>query len=568
MHMLTPKVKLTFRATGLPIIGAGAPCHGIVAWCVSTMHRKGRRVVLYPLFLPSFLPSIPMSTDYKDSKLENEKNVDYIETAEATDISLKLDKHGVPLSPQPTDDPEDPRNVSLSVSKRMKDAFILVQVSVLSALGYYNTASINPAYSQLSQEFGVSIVTASYQTTVSIALNGIGPFLFIPFAHVYGRRPIGVLSALGCGYAHNFGQLIGLRVLNGIFPVGLHWESQQQMISFTFTNVDERLAYSPFFRPQEHILRLSPKPEREAHNADGTGGLIGQFLGWRWVFKFAAILNSFCLIFTFFFLPETLYIRDSKVASKDPSFIGNSPVQTISYFRQYLSRMRLWRRFPGRQMRIRDFFLPYFRMIRYPSVIFPAIYYAAQYGLGSTLPAVTVSHIFAQEFGWDTLQIGLAYGLALLVGALAGETVGGWVVDGLMNRARRRAGPDAPSEIRLKAIWTGEIIVPYKAPWIVPILGMGVACFGVQCITTVIYTYLSDCHTSKSAEVGQVLNFVRQEIGMTFAFYAIVLGQAIGGYHLLFVFFVCMGSILAFIPILVLMWKGEEIRAAEERAFK
>lgn len=66
-----------------------------------------------------------------------------------------------------------------------------------------------------------------FDRTVTIAVNGLGPFLFIPFAHVYGRRPvylvttfIGVLSALGCAYVHNFGQLVGLRVLNGIFPVG------------------------------------------------------------------------------------------------------------------------------------------------------------------------------------------------------------------------------------------------------------------------------------------------------------------------------------------------------------
>lgn len=34
--------------------------------------------------------------------------------------------------------------------------------------------------------------------------------------------------------------------------------------------------------------------------------------------------------------------------------------------------------------------------------------------------------------GWDTLQIGLAYGTALLVGAFLGETAGGWVVDYIM----------------------------------------------------------------------------------------------------------------------------------------
>ncbi|KIK55030.1 hypothetical protein GYMLUDRAFT_887773 [Collybiopsis luxurians FD-317 M1] len=507
-----------------------------------------------------------MSTTSKDLKLEDEKNIEFIENAGIKETPLKLDKHGVPLSPQPSDDPEDPLNWG-----HWYRAFILLQVSVLSALGYYNTASINPAYAQLSEEFGVSIVTASYQTTVSIALNGVGPFLFIPFAHVYGRRPvylvttlIGALSALGCAYAHNFGQLVGLRVLNGIFPVGA---------ALGVATASDVYCLHERGRALGVFTVLSTTG---AHFAPIPGGLIGQFLGWRWVFKFAAIINSFCLIFTFFFLPETLYIRDANGTSTDSGF--SSTNQKRSFFSRYVARLRLGRHFPGRELRLGDFFWPYFKMIRYPSVIFPAIYYATQYGLGSTLPAVTVSHIFAQEFGWDTLQIGLAYGASLLVGALLGETMGGWVVDGLMNRARRRAGPSAPSEIRLKAIWTGEIIVPvgllwygfsiqYKAPWIVPILGMGAACFGVQCITTVMYTYVADCHTSKSAEVAQVFNFVRQEVGMTFAFYAIVLGEAIGGYHLLFVFFVCMGSILAFIPILVLMWKGEEIRAAERRAF-
>lgn len=46
---------------------------------------------------------------------------------------------------------------------------------------------------------------------------------------------------------------------------------------------------------------------------------------------------------------------------------------------------------------------------------------------------------------------------------------------------------------------------------------------------------------------------------MTFAFYAIPMADKIG-FQWEFIFFACMGSILAFIPILVLMWRGEEIR--------
>jgi hypothetical protein len=46
---------------------------------------------------------------------------------------------------------------------------------------------------------------------------------------------------------------------------------------------------------------------------------------------------------------------------------------------------------------------------------------------------------------------------------------------------------------------------------------------------------------------------------MTFAFYAILLADRIG-FQWEFVFFACMGSILAFIPIVFLMFKGQEVR--------
>jgi len=87
---------------------------------------------------------------------------------------------------------------------------ILLQVCILGALG---TAIINPAYGPLSKEFHITKVRASYQTTVVIALNGIGPFLWIPPANVYGRRPVylfttllGFASALGSAYSKNFNQ--------------------------------------------------------------------------------------------------------------------------------------------------------------------------------------------------------------------------------------------------------------------------------------------------------------------------------------------------------------------------
>lgn len=101
-----------------------------------------------------------------------------------------------------------------------------MQVAVLAGLGGMNTAIINPAYEPMSEALGISEIRASYQTTIVIAINGVAPFLWLPLANVYGRRPVylfctllGFASALGCAYAKTFGQLLVARAFNGFMPV-------------------------------------------------------------------------------------------------------------------------------------------------------------------------------------------------------------------------------------------------------------------------------------------------------------------------------------------------------------
>lgn len=88
--------------------------------------------------------------------------------------------------------------------------------------------------------------------------------------------------------------------------------------------------------------------------------------------------------------------------------------------------------------------------------------FSIAYGFGGTLPQVTVAHIFAENFGFSTLNIGLAFGGALTVGALAGELAGGMVVDVIIRREREKHGGHVEPEARLKAIWTGEFFVPVR----------------------------------------------------------------------------------------------------------
>jgi multidrug resistance protein len=396
-------------------------------------------------------------------------------------------------------------------------------------------------------------------------LNGIAPWIWIPLAHKFGRRPIylattflGFISALSCAYTQTFGQLIVARVFNGFFPVAFALGAATVVDLFPYHQRGRAMGF------------FTVTMVNGSHLAPIVGGLLGQYCGWRWIFKFVAIVDAIMLFTAFFCLPETLYMRTwstTKHESKE-SLALTRPVKFTKD--SYVSRLRLWSDFPELKLRPSHFVIPALKMARYPSVLFPALYYATMYGFASILPAVTVAAIFTEFFHWDTLTIGLTYGAALTLGGVLGECVSGWVVDSIIKRERKRLGRDPEPEVRLKAIWMGEIIVPagllvygfclqYRTAWIFPILGMGMACFGLQIITTTTYTYAIDCYRTESSEVAQLFNFIRQEIGFTFAFYVVHLGNKIG-YQWMFLMFALIGGVLAFVPMLPVMFKGAQWR--------
>lgn len=465
---------------------------------------------------------------------------------------------------------------------------MLLQVSLLAALGTLNTAIINPAYAKLAKELDITIVQASYQTTATVAVNGVGPFLWIPLANVYGRRPVylfttllGFASILGSAYAQTYAQLIGARIVNGLFPAAMALGPATVVDCFF---VHQRGRATGLFT----VLLTTG-----AHIAPILGGLVGQFLGWRWTFKLAAILDGSMFLVILFGLPETLYVRAHNSSNNLPMAAptNNRERETPSLgVKTYLSRLAPYAGpLPGLELHAADFILPVLRVAKYPSVLFPAAYYGAQYGFASILPAVTVAAIFSERFGWNTLDIGLAYGGALTIGGVLGELFAGMVLDALVKRARRRLGGggggagglrrlDPEPEARLLAVWTGAVAVPvglliygftieYRVHWFVPLFGMGLACFGLQPVATTCYTYSIDCYREKGGDVATLFNFIRQSFGMTFAFYVVLLCQRIG-YQFAFVLFVVWGSVLGFVPIVVLMWKGREIRAWFERREK
>ena len=218
-----------------------------------------------------------------------------------------------------------------------------------------------------------------------------------------------------------------------------------------------------------------------SHIAPLLGGPIGQFLGWRWCFKFAAIIDGVMFLVILFCLPETLYVRPETDSKTEVPEVKSKDTKGV-----FSDGLKLKDRNPELPLRLNQFVWPSIKMARYPSVLFPALYYATQYGFASILPAVTVANIFNKEFKWDTLQIGLGYGLSLTIGGCLGELAAGMVLDAIVKRKIKMNGKKPHPEARLQAIWTGEILVPaglliygftiqYKTHWMGPLMGMGKA---------------------------------------------------------------------------------------------
>lgn len=184
-----------------------------------------------------------------------------------------------------------------------------------------------------------------------------------------------------------------------------------------------------------------------AHLAGIIGGFVGRDLGWRWCYWVPAIIGSGTWLVMLFCTPETLYHRDNKTGQ---SLQRNTSWMKLLTFWSVKSRSRL---------RANDF-THVFRMLAYPSVFFPTLYYSVSFGVGSVLFAVTGAAAFGSVYHFNVAQIGLAIGLSTFIGTLLGELGAGPVSDYILYLSTRKSGGESKPEVRLQAIWPGFILCP------------------------------------------------------------------------------------------------------------
>ncbi|KAM0162334.1 hypothetical protein ACHAQE_003774 [Botrytis cinerea] len=409
-----------------------------------------------------------------------------------------LARHGtLDLDPLPGPSEADPYNW-----KNSKKVTNLVLVALHACMSTFTAAAIIPAYESIAEELGVSLQQASYLTSLQIAILGGAPLLWKPLSNTFGRRPLFLISLIislvgniGCAKAPTYATMALCRAIVAFFicPAGAIGSA---VVTESFFKKD-RARYMGIWTLMVTIgVPFSPF----------VMGFVANNVGWRWIYWILAIMNGVQFIAYVFLGPETRYLRHGVQHSKS------------SFKEEYLT----FHRIDPSPLRIYDFVHP-LTLFAKPCIVIPAVAYAMTFLFGSVLITVELPQLFAEKFGFNAQQLGYQF-LALIIGSVIGEQLGGNLSDFWMNRKARKTGIQPAPEHRLWLSYAGFILTIVGAVvflvrteqakemhWnITPVIGIAIAGVGNQIVTTVLITYAVDSHLEESASIGVFITFVRQ----------------------------------------------------------
>ena len=216
-----------------------------------------------------------------------------------------------------------------------------------------------------------------------------------------------------------------------------------------------------------------------------------------------------------------------------------------------------------------EFVRPLFMVLR-PCVMVPAVAYAMVFLWGAIMMSIEIPQLFPERFGFDAQQVGLQY-IALIVGTVLGEQIGGRMSDAWMWHRHRRGHFPAP-EYRLWLSYIGFALTVCGVvvflvqledagdTWnVTPLVGAAIASAGNQIVTTVMITYAVDCYRDEAASIGVFITFVRQIWGFIGPFWFPQMLANIGLTKSLGIP-LAMLLVVSIIPTIVLQWVGSRWR--------
>ncbi|KAH7912905.1 MFS polyamine transporter [Hygrophoropsis aurantiaca] len=420
------------------------------------------------------------------------------------------------------DDPANPQNWPF-----WKKCMVTATGCQLTMNVTFASCAPSAAYGPISSEFGVSREVAYLLVSVCMAGYVVGPLLFGPGSEVYGRRPVFIVAMamytlfhLGQALAQDMTTLLVTRFIGSMFAVAPLtncggviadiWGPAQRGVATGF------FMHSVFIGPTV----LGPV----------VGGLVVEYLGWRWVFWVMMIYAAVCTTILLFTLPETfapvlLQEKARRLRRTDP----------IKYQHAYASHEKEDWSFKG--VAHRTVLRPFRMLAMEPILVLTTLYLSLLYGIMYALfEAVPV--IFVEKRGFSVVQNGLVF-VGVGVGATIGAAICIWLEWDKKELVERWKGFPPPENHLIGAMLGGPCLVigifwlgwagQYPSvPWYIPALstiplGMSTTLSFVSFFSYMIDTYLM---YSASAFAGHTI--IRSSFGLAFPLFTVQMFQRMG----------------------------------------
>ena len=382
----------------------------------------------------------------------------------------------------------------------------LFLVAFHAMMSLFTAAAIQSSFGSISEDLGVSIDKVTYLVSIVIAVLGVAPIIWRPLSERFGRRPILIFSLIfsavgniGCAFSPSFATMGLCRAITAFF-ISPAAAIGSAVVSETFFK-RERARYIGIWT----LMLTLGVPV-----APFIFGFVTMRVGYRWTYYILAITNAVQLLLYIFLGPETRYIRGQ--------------VHSGSTFTQEYLRFK---RIDPRPITVYDFVHP-FTLFARSRVLLPTCAYAMVFCVSGVFPTLEIPILYGELFHLNAQQVGLQY-IAVIVGSIIGEQLGGAMSDRWMRARQRKVGPSGRTvapEYRLWLSYLGYLLAVVGVivfllqterageTWnVTPDIGAGIASAGNQIVTTVLITYAVDCYREEAASIGVFVTFVRQMWG-------------------------------------------------------